>query len=193
MEKPSAEQIEQWSRRIAASDREAFDRLFRALYPRLVHFGCRYLHNKSVASDIVQDAFVALWEKRRSLDPSRSIKAYIYQIVRNRCLNYIRDHSSETVGLEEMTIPQTERQPAIEINTTDGPAELIDHLQVWIEDLPDRQREAFKLSRFEGLDHEEIADVMEISSNTVNNHIVAALSKLNDRYDEYQKEINLEP
>ena len=190
MDTPTAEQIQQWSRQITKSDREAFDRLFRALYPRLVHFGCRYLHNKSVASDIVQDAFVRLWEKRRELDPGRSVKAYIYQIVRNRSLNYIRDHSSETVGLEDYPMPDSDTEH--NVNSTNETDQLMDKLEGWIDELPDRQREAFKLSRFEGLDHDEIAEVMEISSNTVNNHIVAALSKLKDRYDGCKNEINVE-
>lgn len=55
---------------------------------------------------------------------------------------------------------------------------LDDHLRAWIDELPDRQREALSLSRFEGLSHEEIAEVMEISPATVNNHIVRALKTL---------------
>jgi RNA polymerase sigma-70 factor (ECF subfamily) len=68
--------------------------------------------------------------------------------------------------------------------------ELINLLKEWIKELPDRRREAFVLSRFEGLDHEEIADVMDISSNTVNNHIVAALDYLKDCSSKYQEEMN---
>jgi RNA polymerase sigma-70 factor (ECF subfamily) len=66
--------------------------------------------------------------------------------------------------------------------------ERMDLLKNWITDLPERQREAFELSRFEGLDHDEIASVMNVSSNTVNNHIVAALKRLRDRYNVYLKE-----
>jgi RNA polymerase sigma-70 factor (ECF subfamily) len=51
-------------------------------------------------------------------------------------------------------------------------------LRAWIKELPDRQREALTLSRFENLSHEAIAEVMDISPRTVNNHIVQALKKL---------------
>ncbi len=187
MNKQSAEQIRIWVEKISNSDREAFDNLFRYLYPRLVRFAFKYVKNKAVAGDIVQDAFVILWEKREELDPQKSVKAYLYSIVRNRSLNYLRDHSSETVGLESLKSTQ--------LKTTDNTdqheeEQLVDLLREWIEDLPQRQQEAFELSRFDGLDHDEIAGVMEVSSNTVNNHIVSALKHLRSRYDVYQKEVN---
>jgi RNA polymerase sigma-70 factor (ECF subfamily) len=54
------------------------------------------------------------------------------------------------------------------------------NIKAWVEDLPDRQREAFVLSRFNGLSHDEIAAVMGVSPRTVNNHIVRALKTLRD-------------
>lgn len=188
MNRQSAEQIRIWVEKISGSDQKAFDSLFRSLYPRLVRFSLKYVKNKAVAGDIVQDAFVILWEKREELDPQKSVKGYLYSIVRNRSLNYLRDHSSETVGLELLNNSQ--------LKTTDNTdqyeeeEQLVDLLKEWIEDLPQRQQEAFELSRFEGLDHDEIAGVMEVSSNTVNNHIVSALKHLRARYDVYQKEVN---
>ncbi|MFH5883063.1 RNA polymerase sigma-70 factor [Halalkalibaculum sp. DA3122] len=188
MEKPTAEQIQIWAKRISESDQEAFNRFFRSMYPRLIHFAMRYTRRKTVASDIVQDAFVKLWEKRRNIDPGQSIKAYIYRTVRNKALNYIRDHSDETVGLEVLNDTPADTETEIQLN--DRSEQLWELLKQWIEELPDRQREAFKLSRFDGLDHEEIAGVMNISSNTVNNHIVAALDNLRSRCDLYQQEVN---
>jgi len=184
----SAEQIRIWVQKISESDRKAFDSLFRCLYPRLVHFAFKYVHRKAIAGDIVQNTFVALWQKREDLDPQQSVKAYLYQAVRNRSLNYLRDHSKETVGLESVDSSQFESME--NTNPQEESDHLMDLLKEWICDLPERQREAFKLSRFEGLDHDEIASVMEVSPNTVNNHIVAALKHLRDRYELYKKEIN---
>jgi len=184
----SAEQIRIWVQKISESDREAFDNLFRCLYPRLVRFSFKYLQNKASASDIVQNAFVALWQKRVELDPQKSVKAYLYQAVRNRSLNYLRDHSNKTVGLESLNDFNLKSEEKMTLQ--DESDQLMKLLKKWIRKLPDRQREAFELSRFDGLDHNEIASVMDVSPNTVNNHIVAALNYLRDRYDCYQKEIN---
>ena len=187
MDKPTTKQIRIWGEKISASDQKAFNSLFRSLYPRLIHFACRYNRNKAVARDVVQDAFIALWEKRDQLEPDRSIQAYLYRIVRNKSLNYIRDHSNETVGLlEDIPLKKTD-----EVKHQDEKEQLVSLINKWIKKLPKRQREAFELSRFEGLDHDEIAEVMDVSSNTVNNHIVAALNKLRGRCDEYKtKQVN---
>lgn len=184
MNQPSAEQIRTWGAKISESDREAFDRLFRSMYPKLVRFVFGYTRNKAVACDLVQDVFITLWEKRRDVDASRSVKAYLYTIARNRSLNYLRDHSDETLGLEpsaELTALKTSPETVV----PDEPSELASLMRAWIAELPERRREAFEMSRFEGLDHDEIAGVMNVSSSTVNNHIVAALGYLRDRYDDY--------
>lgn len=189
MDKPSTKQIRMWGEKITASDRKAFNCLFRSLYPRLIHFASKYNRNKAVARDIVQDAFIALWEKRKQLDPDRSIQAYLYRIVRNKSLNHIRNHSNETVGLlEDIPLKAADEDKRKQQNENE---QLVNLLKIWIKKLPKRQREAFELSRFEGLDHDEIAEVMNVSSSTVNNHIVAALKKLRDRCDEYKtKQVN---
>jgi len=180
----SSKQIRNWVRKISESDQKAFDRLFRHFYAQLVRFACKYVKSKATASDIVQESFVRLWKKRQTLDPQRSVKAYLYQTVRNRSLNYIRDHSKETVGLDPLKEYGLEAK-----NGSKQSAEMDDRselLSQWIKELPKRQREAFELSRFEGLDHDEIAEVMDISANTVNNHIVAALDTLRSRSGEYK-------
>jgi len=146
------------------------------------------VHSKAIAGDIVQNVFIALWKKREELDPRQSVKAYLFQAVRNRSLNYLRDHSRETIGLE--TADKSQAESMEHTNPQEEADRRMDLLKQWISDLPERQREAFELSRFEGLDHDEIADVMNVSPNTVNNHIVAALKHLRGRYDLYKKELN---
>ena len=156
----------------------------------LVRFAAGYTGQKSSACDIVQDAFVILWQKRSEIDPNRSLKAYLYRIVRNLCLNHLRDRSGTIVDSE---LVQGEAFSSDELSTEspgNSNGSLDQKFREWIHALPDRQQEAFELSRFEGLEHDEIADVMEISSKTVNNHIVAALRQLRTFYDEYQKKLN---
>ena len=185
MNNPTEQQIRKWVEQISESHREAFDSLFRALYPQLVQFALRYTRDKAAAADLTQDAFVVFWKKRHEMKQIDSPKAYLYRIVRNNSLNYIRDHSSRTTGLEAM------EEPSVEMNVDEEQEEIrLNKLKQWISELPERRREAFELSRFEGLDHDEIAEVMGISSNTVNNHIVAALDYLKECHREYRNEAN---
>ncbi len=194
MEPKSSDNLTELFSRIAESDQQAFDKLFRAYYPALVSFACRYLKDKSTASDIVQDAFIKLWQKRSTLGGVESGKSYIYRIVRNLSLNYLRDNAGIETGLETENIThlhynfhkadyESEREATKETRMR----QLLD----WIKKLPDRQREAFELSRFEGLDHHEIAGVMQVSARTVNNHIVEALKNLQRMRDMQSKKKTL--
>lgn len=176
--------------RLSQTDRHAFDELFRALYPRLVRYTFRITRDWEASDDITQDAFVMLWQKRENIDPDRSVRAYLYQSVRNRALNYLRDHRKMTGsdGLEDFPDPSysTDTQ-----HMQDGHEELLEKkLYEWISALPERQREAFEMSRFEGLYHHEIAGIMGISVKTVNNHLTDALKQLRHWYQEFRQSSN---
>ena len=172
-----------WCRRLAASDADAFEELFRATHGALVRYAATFTHDGAAARDLVQDAFVRIWERRATLDPRRSLKALLYRTVRNLALNRVRDRQNRRDLLTDYD-PDVYHEP-----TPDAHAEgreLRRHLDAWIAALPDRQREALTLSRFEGLSHDEIADVMDVSPRTVNNHLVKALRYLRDRTAAYE-------
>lgn len=187
MKIPSDDQISNWARKIRRSDQHAFDQLFRSLYPVLIRFACRYTGDRTAAEDVVQNSFVILWQKRSRIDPKQSLKSYLYKIVRNRALNYIRDNSR----MVSSQVLIDEHHPAVaDADATSGEnAESLENqFSKWIDELPDRQQEAFELSRFDGLNHREIAGVMNVSAKTVNNHIVAALRYLRKCYNQYQQQ-----
>jgi RNA polymerase sigma-70 factor, ECF subfamily len=183
MNETDYEQIKHWSESIRQSDRGAFDELFRYLYPQLVYFAMRFTKQKASACDIVQDAFVILWNKREEIDPEQSLKAYMFKIVKNRSINWIRKSDNNNEPIDERMNHLT--SDTDEVNTQASKLSL--QFRIWINQLPERQQEAFELSRFEGLNHDEIAEVMNVSPKTVNNHIVAALSTLRERYNQYKQ------
>ena len=108
-------------------------------------------------------------------------------MVRNRALNAVRDSSGVQVD-HELASSQQSDQPVVNNvdEDEDDDSTLKRLMRSWIDQLPDRQKEAFMLSRFEGLDHDEIANVMDVSPKTVNNHIVAALRSLRERFGQYK-------
>lgn len=174
--------------RIRRSDRKAFDEFFRMLYPGLIRFAQSYTRDNATAYDVVQDAFVNLWQRRDHIDGQQSLRSYIYTSVKNRSLNEIRKNSTLTydTDLTEETDEQQSDQNINPIEDNSG-NDLPERFNEWISRLPDRQREAFELSRFDGLDHDEIADVMNLSPKTVNNHILLALRTLKGRYQQYKE------
>ena len=167
------------SARIKASDREAFGELFRVLREPLLRYVKGIVYDEMTAHDLVQDVFVSLWKLRESLDPSKSLKAYTYQIARNRAFRHLRDH--RTHEAKHAIIKQ---QSSAELPEEEWPDAAIEKsslqkkLRMWLQHLPERQREALELSRYQGLSHREIAEVMEISPRTVNSHITLAIKNL---------------
>jgi RNA polymerase sigma-70 factor, ECF subfamily len=88
--------------------------LFRDHFTGLCQFAVGYVKDQEVAKEIVQDAFVSLWEKRKTIDLSKPVKTYLSTTVRNRCLNYLRDHkkfSSDLLALENLSIGTIYDQP----------------------------------------------------------------------------------
>ncbi len=201
------------------SDRQAFDELFRGMYPRLVRFAFKITQDWNASCDITQDVFVMLWQQRNTVDPDRSVRALLFQSVRNRAYNYQRDRreiadpgavealsdeypedgmpfeedtlSHDRAGADSGTDSVTESETHSGSGTTGTTgtgqhARLQKKILEWVQELPDRQREAFELSRYDGLYHHEIAGVMQVSVKTVNNHLTNALKHLRSRYESYR-------
>lgn len=172
------------ARRIRDSDAAAFEAFFRSHHGALVRYAESLVKDSSSARDLAQDAFVRIWEGRERIDPERSLESFAYRTVRNLCLNRIRDRKNRDQLLAE-GYEAPSRAPS-------GPEELLGEarlaarLEEWIEALPDRQRQALRLSRFQGLSHDEVAEAMGVSARTVNNHLVKALRAIRDRVRAYE-------
>lgn len=184
------ETIKHLAERIKDADREAFDDLFRLLYPRLVHYSMRYVRDRAAACDMVQDAFFALWRNKSGIDPDQALQSYMYTAVRNRSLNWLQHSTSKHESIDD--------HPALHLVSDSQPGDIPESepenedslsalFRKWISELSERRQEAFELSRFDGLTHDEIAQIMNVSPKTVNNHIVAALDELKKRYEDHKK------
>jgi RNA polymerase sigma-70 factor (ECF subfamily) len=178
---PVIDPYPQWSRRLAASDASALEELFHAMHDALLRYADGLVRDGATARDLVQDAFIRVWKRRAQLDDDLSLKALLYRTVRNLAFNHLRDELTRTRLLSEGYEPSGWRDPGPE--ATAEAHELQQQLTAWIAALPERQREALMLSRYEGLSHDEIAGVLGIAPRTVNNHLVRALQTLRDHLD----------
>ncbi len=181
-QKPEQELYAEWARRLAADDATALRALFDATYEPLWRSVLRIVGDEALARDLAQDAFVRIWDRRATLDPSLSLRALLYRTVRNLALNQLRDDQTRRHLLEDpeaASVSRPRRAPSAlqQIEAT----ELALRLQQFINELPPRQQEALRLSRFDGLSHQEIAEVMGCAPRTVNNHLVRALEQLRAR------------
>lgn len=173
-------------------DEEAFKYIYERHYVLLCHFANQILNDAALSEEVVDDAIFYLWEHRREIEITYSVRAYLMRAVRNRCLNELQSlrhrkelHFSSFMLPENMDFLDSvfveENQPLGVLLER----ELEDELTRSIEELPVECRTVFKKSRFEQKKYEEIALELGISINTVKYHIKNALSLLQKRLDNY--------
>lgn len=178
---PSAVQARDTALR--AGDRAAFQALFDDAWESAVAFAESLVRDPAEAEDLVQEAFVRLWDRRAALEADMPCRAYLFRTVRNLAFNRRRDRATQARLLDDPSAMDTAAAPrpaerpdsAVVAHETEG------QLLTVLADLPPRQREAVLLSRYHGLSHAEVAAAMGCAPRTVNNHLVAALSTLRTR------------
>lgn len=149
--------------------------LFHYNYRPLCLYALHYLGNADSAEDVVQESFAALWEKLQEGVAISNRKAYLYMMVRNRCLDQLRRKGILTESLKPYdTYGIIEDDDAQERSQTEA------RLWTAIDSLPEKCRQIFLMSKRDGLKYMEIADELGISENTVRNQISKALKILKD-------------
>ena len=144
----------------------------------MVLYAARFMDTREEAEEITQEVFVKFWEKCESLAPDSSVKSYLYRSVHNSCLNAIK-HEKVKDGYKQHILQFLESTYQNEVEISD-PDVLRARIHGEIDKLPPRCSEIFKLSRFEGLKYQEIADHLEISVKTVEVQMGKALKILRE-------------
>jgi len=161
-----------------AADAELFEKIFKAYYTKLTFFANRFLNDLTASEEIVSDTFTYLWEQRQQLNITHSANAYLYKMVQNRCLNYLKHKKIESTYVDYLT------RNNLLSEVPDSIIELYNHKELEVEikkainELPEKCREIFKLSRFEQLKNREIAAQLNISQKTVERQMTIALEKM---------------
>jgi RNA polymerase sigma-70 factor, ECF subfamily len=165
-------------RKIKNGDCEAFKKFFFLFQPGIYRFLYRYLCDKDAANDLTQDTFIKFWTNREQIDPALFPKSYLYKIARNLAVNYLaRNHSISNNTFRRVDDLSMVLYPDEEYDRYF----IIDDLQKAINELPERCKTTFILSRFEGFDYSEIAVIMQVSLQTVKNQMNKAIAVLKKR------------
>jgi len=162
---------------INRGDRKAFREVFDYYFNALSAFGYNYVSDQFAAEDLVQEAFIAMWEKRADFSHINALKSFLYTSVRNKCLNYIK-HKSVVKKHEKALMYELESEQHFSARVIEE--ETFNQLFNEIRDLPPSAREITLLA-LNGLKNQEIADELKISINTVKTQKKIAYSRLKEK------------
>ena len=164
-------------------DQSAFTVIFTKYYQDLVRFSFGFTHNPDASEEIVQEVFLKLWENRNSLLIHNSLKSYLLKIVQNRSIDSLRHlnitHKYASIVLEHPLLSENDTENYILHSELEAN---FNHAMLKI---PAEYSEAFRMSRIETLNYQEIAQKLEISVRTVEVRISKALSLLREELKDF--------
>jgi RNA polymerase sigma-70 factor (ECF subfamily) len=159
--------------RLKDDDKSSVDELFTYYYPRLYHFSQSLLKIETYIDDILQEVFVKLWLNRNKINNVETFNAYIFTITKNEILNLIRSNLRDQTFKDKLYV----RSVAEEYQTTTKFEfdEIKSSIERIVAGLPEKRQQIFILSRRDGLSNKEIAQQLNISCKTVEDHITHAI------------------
>jgi RNA polymerase sigma-70 factor (family 1) len=159
--------------RLRNGDESALTELYNRFWQLLFMSSYNVIKDRELCEDIIQDIFMNIWHNREKLEIHISLKGYMYACARYQVFNHLKKNKDK-IHVElfddlekrfQHSTPETEMMHD----------ELVHQINLIIETLPDKCRIVYKLSREEQLSHKEIAERLDISTKTVENHITKAL------------------
>ena len=172
--------------KIKADDMFAFDALYKKYSKKLFQFAFSIIKSKEETENILQEVFLKLWENRNSVEKDASVKSYIFSIAYNSSITSIRKKIKEIQFIEYLkSLQKIHKEDEDSVNVKFEFKELTTQLHNIVNQLPDRQKEVYLLHREFGLKSRDIAEKLNISVNTIENHMSRALKTIRNKLREY--------
>ena len=176
MEKDIHNQIKRWLQ----DEETAFEEIFHFYYPRLYRYAFRYIKNEFWAEELSMEVLARVWEKKSSITRAETFENYLFTAARNHLLNHWQRKVDDLLSLDHLAtgsagIEDTSSSTAFD-PVLSKELEIVYNNS--LSDLPAQRRQVFMLHRNEHLSYKEIAQRLEISPKTVENHMGAALKQL---------------
>ncbi len=164
---------------IAGGNTRRFQYLMEVTSDELLQYALSFVRNQEIAEELISDVYVKIWHKRSELPNIQNIRSYLFIAVKNSCLSHIRKMKNEKIVFideyNDFLFPVVESKDDESIEK-----DQLKKIYEAIGELPPKCREAFTLAKINGFKHREIAEIMDISEKTVNNHLVTALKKITE-------------
>lgn len=164
---------------------KVFEQIVREYWPRMFKFALIYTQNNETSQELVQDTFLVLWNNRAILKDNTNLITYLMVVLRNKCLNLLEQARIRQLYIEEID-DETIYQRANLYVLQDEASQIVESedlhkaIERALSKLPEKTREVFMLSRYDGLKNQQIAETKNISQKTVEYHISKALQILKE-------------
>lgn len=164
---------------------KVFEQIVREYWPRMFKFALIYTQNNETSQELVQDTFLVLWNNRAVLNDNTNLITYLMVVLRNKCLNLLEQTRIRQLYIEEID-DETIYQRANLYVLQDEASQIVESedlhkaIERALSKLPEKTREVFMLSRYDGLKNQQIAETKNISQKTVEYHISKALQILKE-------------
>jgi len=179
--------------RVKAGDESAFDYLVQKYRRPLVSFMYRMARNTSAAEDLAQEVFLRVYRSRQTYEASAKFTTWLYRIATNLAVNHARDTRHErpevTVSLDE---PNEESGTTLDVPDSNISAEenlvrreRMQAIRAKVEALPERQRLAVVMHKYQQMDYKQIADVLKLSESATKSLLFRAYQTLREQLKEF--------
>ncbi len=152
---------------------------FDLYYQGLINFVYSLIRDEEVAKDIVNDVFLILWDRRKELNPQKSVKSYLFTITKNHALNYLK---------HQCVIKQYEQYQSCEQDTEEDDWNeyefKLEKVKRVFVSLPEKQQEVVRKCCVEGKKYKDVASELNISVSTVKTHLLRAMKFLRSKLDQ---------
>jgi len=180
------EQTVEYISLIKNGDQKVFQTIVFKYSDPLLTFSIGFVRKREIAEEIVSDAFVTLWRQRDKILEIHDLKAYLYILVRNASISYLRKmNSRKEISLD--TLEEYYTLPITGPETDEITEEILNQVNQAIDQLPAKCKIVFTLAKVQGMKYKEISEVLGISVKTINNHIANALVHISQSLAENKK------
>jgi RNA polymerase sigma-70 factor (ECF subfamily) len=163
---------------LAADDEAAFSAIYNRYWESLFITAAKVLRGKEEAADVVQDVFLSLWNRRKEIRVTGSLNAYLQTSARYKAIHYIEKNITRRDYLSLLTETSAQLLPTPELQLQLKEVQAVIHDAV--NQMPPKMREVYQMSRQQHLSHQEIAERLGISTETVKKHIQHALQLIKE-------------
>jgi RNA polymerase sigma-70 factor, ECF subfamily len=173
-------------RELQKGNPEAFKEVFRLLYPRLKGYCKLFVSDENEVEDLIQESFITLWEKRETIEIQKRLESFLFVIIRNKCLNFLKSQriDSENISLENLQIAELQYLYQLDLAEKEEKSLeelLIQTFQESVNELPAKMKEVFVKCKLEGKKQKDVAEELGISIKMVEKQISKAKKQIREQ------------